>query len=1119
MASLQRKVVGSPHIPELLLVAEYLYNLDPTLFLSTIVRMAKTYPHVSLDLINKFRPQGQSDDHFVKSGLALVSIPVPWIQNGNFTHIDLSNNLLLELPEALFQLSTLKGLNVSHNCLGAVPDILKWNCPYLRELNLSYNRLVDTPYRILNRPRNREDKGIPDAGVPQHSDQQGHYKEAQQVYNLTGYNLYPCIHSLNWVVLSNNASLSQVPEWVCILPHLTLLEIESLPKMNSLTPYLAHCRNLCILKVDTHRLVSPPASQIANGGTRAILAYLRCQLRGSTPYRHLKLVLIGANGTGKTTLFSQLVRFRSHPLTTPSPSSNTHMELATFDYRGDNKGSVRKGRDGGRGRREKGEAAKHRPKITFHLIDFTSEEVFQSVHQCFLTHRTLYLCLWDTTKGVESLHSLAPWLRSIQACAPGSSVLLIGSHIDQRPALSRTTISQWEKEVFGAAVCLGDKDVYPMMCGYPKVSDSVAMNCQNRRDVEKLMDNIYRLALQLKHPKTHTLMMEEMVPRSYQELQTLVEVKLRGFQRNGQLVPVLRHEEFVDHVRSLTLHHDNLEQDEEEFSLAVRFLHEAGTIVHYKSQVLGMSELYFLSPQWLFNTLGSVLSQLKLRSREALISGTDLPQVFQIAGIPAHYYNNILSMLEESNIIVSLDMEKNFFLIPSVLRSSAPSHYPAYDLADDEDSYLMQYVHLDYMPSGFFPRLLARVLICLRQLSGQLLSLGNSPLTDEGREGGSGLTTRLSSLFATIHNRFRLDQLGYVDEDYLAGGTTTEQGLRQKIWALSTNNLATWPYRHRSLTEKLVTLSRPILERTLRGATLRRRREGEGGEVLVNGEHEEEEEEEEEEGETFANEAERSGSKSPIDNFSENVVWKKGLYVEFPCGTQFWLESCEGALAIVVSGEVVPRVKVISFLMACVDMMIEECFAGLRVVYYSPCPSCLTRYWTEKRVDTLAATNLQLPPLAQSDLELSGEMPSLTLNEFRETASYSRCTNGENGSSITCSFSGSTLKLERSPSPTTGDHTFTAINAVGDVVDEIPCALLDESVTLYSLAALVVQSAKNNSIQCSKCEKSVSLRKIGPHVLFVDFSDKLLINSRRLLYGEAEGALLGEGGFGKVSGD
>lgn len=53
MSSLQQQPPNSPLSPKLLQVADYLHNLDPIIFLSTVVRMTKTHPQVSLTLINR----------------------------------------------------------------------------------------------------------------------------------------------------------------------------------------------------------------------------------------------------------------------------------------------------------------------------------------------------------------------------------------------------------------------------------------------------------------------------------------------------------------------------------------------------------------------------------------------------------------------------------------------------------------------------------------------------------------------------------------------------------------------------------------------------------------------------------------------------------------------------------------------------------------------------------------------------------------------------------------------------------------------------------------------------------------------------------------------------------
>ena len=1141
VASLHQQSPDSAQTPDLLPVVEYLYNLSPTLFLSTIVRLALTYPRVSLDLINRFRPQGQSEDHFVKSGLGLVSVPAPWVQTSCFTFINISNNLLLKLPEFLFQLATLRGLDVSHNCLDAVPNILKWNCPHLRELNLSFNRLVNTKFYILNQSRSKPSGKIPAGDSPRNPLNEMHFSETKRLCNLTGYNLYPCIHSLNWVNLSNNESLSQVPEWVCILPHLSLLNLEKLPHLTSLTPYLAYCRNLCILKIDVRRLVSPRASDVLHGGTRAIMAYLRCQLRGSTPYRHLKLVLIGSNGVGKSTLFSQLVRLKSHPASLASVT-NSHVSFAALDYRGSGDGG------GGRGEEDHGRRGRYRPKVTFHLVDLSSGGLTQSAQQCFLTYRTLYLCLWDTTKGIDSLRSLSPWLRRIQASVPGSSILLIGTHIDQRPGLSRHTICQWECEAFGDAVLSSEQPgVSFCMGGYPQVSESVAMNCQNRRDVGKLMETIYRLALHLKHPKTGTLLMEEMVPRSYQELQTLVEVRMRVFQRNNSS-PVLQHEQFMDHVRSLTLHHDDLEEDEEEFSLAVRFLHEAGTIVHYKSQLQGANDLYFLSPQWLFSTLKDIMLQMASKSLNAVISSGDLPQIFQLVGIPQHFYNSFLSLMEENNMLVSLDMEKSHFLIPSALPDLAPHEYPTYDFSAEGASYLMQYVQLEYLPDGFFSQLLARILMYVRQLAGQLLTIGSSPLT-ETEKSNDCFSSKRASVYGTVNHRFHLDQLGYVQENDLVA-TNTENDLRRKLWALSTLTLSTVPSRYRSLTEKLVTLTRPILQRQSKkrrekvthkpggvweGGDGGGRRDGEmgggggdgdsgdsgdGGE----GDGSEDESASASKGENQAKNGLNNGSEvNSLDEFSVKSFWKKGLYIEFPCNTSlscktaFWLEACEGALAIVVSGDIIPRVKVLSFVTACLDMLLDEYYSGLNVAYYSPCPRCLSRYWCEARGSPSECTDSSEQfTFAESNLEMSGDLSfSVDLNEFSGRALFRR---KDNSFSKAPTFSGSDLRIESSLSPTTnGADTADSVTDTQEDTEVLSAAILDNSMVLYSLPSLIALSTRTTSVECSKCETSVPLHEIGPHVLFLDFSNSLLLRPRKLLYGEGERALLGRGGYGKVS--
>ena len=45
---------------------------------------------------------------------------------------------------------------------------------------------------------------------------------------------------------------------------------------------------------------------------------------------------------------------------------------------------------------------------------FPPQEEYYVTHQCFLSARSLYLVVWNTTKGEAGVNALGPWLHNIQ---------------------------------------------------------------------------------------------------------------------------------------------------------------------------------------------------------------------------------------------------------------------------------------------------------------------------------------------------------------------------------------------------------------------------------------------------------------------------------------------------------------------------------------------------------------------------------------------------------------------------------------------------------------------------------------------------------------------------------
>lgn len=55
---------------------------------------------------------------------------------------------------------------------------------------------------------------------------------------------------------------------------------------------------------------------------------------------------------------------------------------------------------------------------------------YYSTHQYFLSRRSLYVVVWRVPDGVGGLAGIQHWLVSIQARAPNSPVIIVGTHYD-----------------------------------------------------------------------------------------------------------------------------------------------------------------------------------------------------------------------------------------------------------------------------------------------------------------------------------------------------------------------------------------------------------------------------------------------------------------------------------------------------------------------------------------------------------------------------------------------------------------------------------------------------------------------------------------------------------------
>ncbi len=411
-------------------------------------------------------------------------------------------------------------------------------------------------------------------------------------------------------------------------------------------------------------------SQSKSYKTSDIIGYLRSILENSKPYARLKLMVVGIQGIGKTTLL-ELLRQEGGSFKRKSGGQehwakrmgNKNINMKTG--RGVSISTV--GVDIGDWTFEKksadrGGQASLGP-VVFRTWDFGGQTEYYSTHQYFLSRRSLYVVVWRITDGEKGVNEIQQWLINIQARAPNSPVIVVGTHLDvvkdEFPPSFSEYLQQRIREKF---IHITD----PEKCGLPKVLETIEVSCKSRHNMRLLANLLYDTAASLRSPGSKARLLEQKIPASYLALEDLVgglAYDLKAKARD----PVLSQEQYEETVTSELERRFSLRfRDAAELSQATKFLHENGVLLHYDDATL--RDLYFLDPQWLCDILSHVVTIREINpfAKNGIMRLEDLRHVFKsssaISVSAKSYIVNLLNKFE-----VALTWDSRTLLIPSLL--------------------------------------------------------------------------------------------------------------------------------------------------------------------------------------------------------------------------------------------------------------------------------------------------------------------------------------------------------------------------------------------------------------------------------------------------------------------
>ncbi|NXL26560.1 LRRK1 kinase, partial [Setophaga kirtlandii] len=592
--------------------------------------------------------------------------------------VDFSENSLKEVPAGLFQLEALVSLKLLGNQLVTLPSQDKWNCKQLKSLDLSKNQLgkSDEGFKTKRIPffttKNRV-RGGPEAGP---------FLE------------FPAFLSDSLEVLYlNDNQLDSVPQSVCLLKGLTELYLGNNPGIRELPPELGQLANLWQLDIEELNISNVPA-EIRKEGPKTVLAYLRAQLRRAEKCKLMKMIVIGPPRQGKSTLV-EILQTGKVPQMMHSEATirTTKWELP----------------------KPVGHKAKVK-SVEFNVWDIGGPASMSTVNQCFFTDKALYIVVWNLALGEEAVANLQFWLLNIEAKAPNSVVLVVGTHLDLIETKFRVErIATLRAYVL--ALCRSPSG--SRATGFPDITFKHLheLSCKTLEGLEGLRQLIFHVTCNMKDVGSSICSQKlagRLIPRSYLSLQeaVLAEQHRRSQNDDVQYLTDRQIELMIEQTPGNDI------KDYEDLQTAINFLIETGTLLHFPDTSHGLRNLYFLDPVWLSECLQRIfnIKSSKSVAKNGVIRAEDLRMLLVGTGFTEQTEEQYFQFLAKFEI--ALPVANNSYLLPHLLPTK-----PALDihgLCHQTANTVQRVFKMSFVPVGFWQRFIARMLISLAEMDLQL---------------------------------------------------------------------------------------------------------------------------------------------------------------------------------------------------------------------------------------------------------------------------------------------------------------------------------------------------------------------------------------------------------------
>ena len=449
------------------------------------------------------------------------------------------------------------------------------------------------------------------------------------------------LRKLQHLDLSNNVNIQYLPVSIGFLNE---------PESNPLKRlWLAGCSLSHIPESVKWEFISSNSSTVT---AYHIIPYLQF-LREESKFKTLKLMFLGQEGVGKTSLIRSLTGFDFGTLGPSGDTLSTEgIDICEWKV----------------------------ADVCFSVWDFGGQAVFYPTHQFFITNRSVYVLVFDLSSPLSESR-IDYWLKKIQIMTSDrdkTPTLLVGTHADAE-GMTKAKIDAILKKLNAKY----SRNRFPIV-------DVLAVTTKKKRGVKCVKKALAKIAKEKR--------LQIFGTSGWRQVQSSVN-KLKKSR------PYMAVTEFYElacgphGISSIDLR------------ITLRSLHEAGIVVYFDDVEMGLDKLVILDPEWLSKLMASLVTFSNSYAEKGFLQRSHLRHIW--IGYPRAIWPVLLALLERFEIAYPWQCDgESRLIIPSLLPPTSPPNFaelwpphPQFGFHEYGRIYQFQFV-----PLGFFSRLMMRLI-------------------------------------------------------------------------------------------------------------------------------------------------------------------------------------------------------------------------------------------------------------------------------------------------------------------------------------------------------------------------------------------------------------------------